>query len=97
MKHLQKILTVLLLFVLILPFNGCKKSSTEPEPAINESEVLVDYLEKSGTQYGYIYDCASFVIDAAQFRTEFLADSTKVHIIDIRAASDYNTKRLRRA
>lgn len=97
MKHLKKLSILLILVLFVLPYTGCKKNTTEPEPAINETEVLVDYLEKSGTQYGYLYDCTAFVLDAAQFRTEFLADSTKIHIIDLRTASDYNTKRLRRA
>ncbi len=99
MKYFQKLLALLLILSLVVINNGCKKeSATEPPPAINEAEELVKYLENTiGTGQTYIYDCASFVIDASVYRTEFLADPSKILTIDIRTAADYNAKRLKRA
>lgn len=96
MKHLQKLLSLLLIIFLVSFTTGCKEKATEPDPEvpINETEVLVKYLETSGTTYGYIYDCTPFVYDAANLRTDILTDPTKIRIIDIRTATDFNTRRL---
>lgn len=83
------------LFVVFISYYGCSKSDsgTEPTP-INEAETLVNYLESSGD---YIRMASSFVMDAATYKTKVTTTPGKIYTIDVRAASDYNTKRLRGA
>lgn len=94
----MKKLTLLLLLVMIssLFLIGCKDDvvTPPPPPVVNESEILAKYVESKGD---YIYSAASFVMTAAAYKTAYLADTTKVYTIDIRAAADYNTKRLKGA
>lgn len=92
----MKKLTLLLLVVMVssLFIMGCKEDpvTPPPPPAVNESEILAKYVEANGD---YIYSAASFVITAAAYKTAYLADTTKVYIIDIRTATDYNAKSLK--
>ncbi len=97
MKTYKMLFTLLLIPVFVL-VSGCKKDDespvTPPTTQINEAELLAQYVEGNGD---YIYSGASFVITASDFRTRYLADSTKLYIIDMRATADYNARHLRRA
>lgn len=86
-----------LFFVLAFLAAGCKKdeSTVTPTPAaINESTELVKYVESNND---YVYAASSFVLSASSYRTEVVADPTKIYTIDIRSAADYTTKHLKGA
>jgi len=96
MMHYTKKL-LLLFFVLLLTAPGCKKDEDnplEPTPAIDEATELVKYVESNND---YIYAGASFIMAASTYRTEVVADPTKIYTIDIRSAADYNAKHLKNA
>ncbi len=95
MRELKKLLLLLVILPLFIGYVGCKEdSSTEPPPAINEAEELVKYVEASGN---YIYDAASFVMGAPDYRTAYLANPAKIYTIDLRTAADFAKKRLKGA
>jgi rhodanese-related sulfurtransferase len=94
MRELKKLFILLVLLPVMIGYVGCKEKATEPSPVINEAEELVKYVESYNN---YVYDAASFVLDAAAYRTDYLAKPTKIHTIDLRAAVDYNAKRLKGA
>ncbi len=88
----------LYLLIAVLMFSvGCKDEDTPVTPtpsAVNESSELVAYVESNND---YIYAASSFVISAATYRTEVVADPAKVYTIDIRSSADYTAKRLKGA
>lgn len=93
----RKLLLLSILFSFVFVYMGCKESTTEPPvdpPAINESEILATYLEANND---YIHNGVSFVVGAADVRTSINTNPTKQLIVDIRAAADYNAKRLKGA
>lgn len=96
MRELKKLFLLLIILPVFIGHVGCKEESTTepPPPAINESEELVKYVEASGN---YIYDATSFVFGAVDYRTAYLANPAKVYTVDLRAAVDYNAKRLKGA
>lgn len=76
---------------------GCKdeeSATVTPPVAVNEASVLAKYVEANND---YIYSASSFVLSASSYRTEVVADPTKVYTIDIRSAADYTTKHLKGA
>lgn len=96
-KNLFGLFMIFLISSMMILNIGCKKEEenpVDPTPQINESEVLVKHIESTTD---YVHQAASFVITPQNFRTEFLADTNKFYIIDIRAAADYNAGRLRKS
>lgn len=85
MKNIYK-LSFLMVALLVLTVGGCKESSTEPEAPINETQVLLSYLESNGD---YINTSAPSVIAAADVRTNMLSNPSKQYVIDIRSATDF--------
>jgi rhodanese-related sulfurtransferase len=86
-----------LFFALALLAVGCKEeeSTVTPTPvAINEATEMVKYVE---TNNDYVYAASSFVLSATSYRTEVIADPTKVYTIDIRSSADYTAKHLKGA
>ncbi len=83
------ILFVLPLFVFAV---GCEKDddTTAPE-AINEAQVLVDYLEANGD---YLNTSAPSIVSAEAVRTTQLSAPTTQYLIDIRSASDFSAGRI---
>jgi rhodanese-related sulfurtransferase len=85
------------LFALAIFAAGCKEeeSAVTPTPvAINEATELVKYVESNND---YVYAASSFVLSATTYRTEVIADPTKIYTIDIRSAADFGTKHLKGA
>ena len=81
MKKLQLFSVALMIALLAI---GCKEEETTVTPtptAIHEATELVKYVESNND---YIYAASSFVISASSYRTEVVADPTKVYTIDIR-------------
>lgn len=92
MKLLQKYLLVL--FILpVFVFTACKDEGTTEPPlaSVNESEVLVKYLEANGD---FINTLAPAMITVDDVRTYQLTKPDKIHIIDIRSAADFAKGRL---
>jgi len=76
---------------------GCKEDESDPvtpTPTVNEAAELAKYVESNND---YIYAGSSFVLSASTYRTEVVADPTKIYTIDIRSASDYAAKHLKGA
>jgi len=95
MRELKKLFLLLVILPLFIGYIGCKEeSTTQPTPAINEAEELVKYVETNGN---YIYDAASFVMSASDYKTAYLANPSKIYSIDLRSAADYTNKRLKGA
>lgn len=86
---------MLLFFITVIAFTGCKKDEDNPiaPETINESELLAKYFEESND---YVHG-PSFVIGAPDVRTNILTNPAKQLIIDIRSATDFNAKRLKGA
>lgn len=86
---------LLLIFAVLISFTGCKKDDSNPvnTDTINEAELLVKHFEQNND---YIHG-ASFVIGAPDVRTNILTNPAKQLIVDIRAAADFNNKRLKGA
>ncbi len=88
---------IYLFFAALLLVTGCKKDD-DGNPVtpikIDETKELVKYVESNND---YIYAGASFVFSAATYRTEYLADASKIYTIDVRSAADFSTKRLKGA
>ncbi len=70
-----------------LIFASCKKD--EDEPQINESQVLVEYLESANSPLGkdYVNSDMPAIISATDVKT--LNETGQVYIIDIRSATDF--------
>ncbi|MBX3008844.1 MAG: rhodanese-like domain-containing protein [Melioribacteraceae bacterium] len=86
--NLRKLFYLLLIIPII--FVGCSKDEgtpTDPVPTVNEAQVLVEYLEANGD---FLNTGAPAVITAADLRTAQLAG--KAYIIDMRSATDFQTK-----
>lgn len=85
-----------LLLLTAYVFTGCKEETTSvvTPTAVNEAETLAKYVESNND---YVYAGSSFVLSASTYRTEVVADPTKVYTIDLRSAADYSTKHLKGA
>jgi rhodanese-related sulfurtransferase len=83
-NNIIKINLIALLFIFV--FIGCSKDDSVVEPQINESEVLLKYLEENGD---FINTAAPTMITAEDIKTQLSVDATKIHIIDIRPATDF--------
>lgn len=87
-----------ILFV-VIAVTGCKKDDdVTPDPIpINESEVLVKYLESSASPLGkdYVSTDMPAMILASEVYT--LNQTGQVYIIDIRAAADFTTGHIQNA
>lgn len=67
---------------------SCSKDDDkdDPAPEVNETEVIVDYLENDlGFPYG------GFVIGAADVNAQLLTNPDAFYIVDLRSADDFNT------
>lgn len=65
---------------------SCKKDEDDPQPQVNEAEVVLNYLENElSFPYG------GFVIGAADVRATVLANPDNFYIVDIRSADDFAT------
>ncbi|MCX8010440.1 MAG: rhodanese-like domain-containing protein [Ignavibacteria bacterium] len=88
----------LLLFIpTLLLLVSCSKddSGTNPPPPTTISaEKLASYIEANGD---YMHNFGSFVITAADYKTQYVADPSKIYTIDIRSAADFNAKHLKGA
>ncbi len=94
---MKKIHLLYLTFAILFLVTGCKKDESNPvtpPAAIEEANELVKYVESNND---YIYAGASFVMSASTYRTEYIADATKIYTIDLRSATDYSTKHLKGA
>jgi len=85
-KHNLWLLGLLLAFVFV---TSCKKD--DDDPAVNESEVLVNYLESSDSPLGkdYVSTDLPSIIAASEVKT--LNETGQIYIIDIRSAADLAT------
>ncbi len=83
-------LMMLSIFLFVTVFTACKKDSNDPIiPAINESEVLVNYLESANSPLGkdFVNTDMPTIMTATEVKTLNLTH--QVYIIDIRAAADF--------
>ncbi len=83
--------TKLLLYSILvgsLIFTSCKK---DEEETINESQVLVEYMESANSPLGkdYVSSDLPAIIAASEVKT--LNETGQVYIIDIRSAADFAT------
>lgn len=90
MKELKKYLSLLLVVILLAFVNGCKEKSTEPEK-IDESKVLIEYLEGAGGDYINSTSCPA-IISASEVYTYVQNNPTKIYIIDIRDSATFVNK-----
>jgi rhodanese-related sulfurtransferase len=87
MKTLKLLLYSLLISSLLI--TSCKKDE-ENDPAINESQVLVEYLESTNSPLGkdYVNSDMPSIITAEAVHSDILT-GTEIYIIDIRSAADF--------
>jgi len=90
MKEFKKYLSLLLVVTLLAFVNGCKEKSTEPEK-IDESKVLIEYLEGAGGDYINSTSCPA-IISASEVYTYVQNNPTKIYIIDIRDSVTFVNK-----
>ncbi|MBP6671703.1 MAG: rhodanese-like domain-containing protein [Bacteroidetes bacterium] len=92
-QNLLVLFAALMIFVV-----GCDKEESAvvtPTPvAINEAAEMAKYVESNND---YIYAGSSFVLSATTYRTEVVADPTKIYTIDLRSSTDYTAKHLKGA
>lgn len=87
--HLRKLFYLTLILPVLFLNTACSdddNGTTEPEPQVNESEVLVEYLEANGD---FMNTGAPALVEASEVHTDVITDQN-YHIIDIRAEEDYN-------
>lgn len=76
----------LLILILFIGLIGCDDDSTGPDPVINETEVILEYLEDV-LQFPY----GGFVVEAENVRTVMLTSPNSQYLVDIRSAADFAT------
>lgn len=87
MKTLRLLLYSLLISSLV--FTACKKDDEEETP-INQAQVLVEYLESSGSPYGKNYPATDLPsITSAEAVHADILTGAEIYIIDIRSATDF--------
>lgn len=88
---------LILLLALLLFVWSCSKEDSTNQPAINEAETLIKYLESVQSPYGkdYVNTDLPSIIDAATLKTDL--EAGKAYIIDIRSAADFATGHIRGA
>lgn len=86
MKTISKLLMLSVLFAFIF-VTSCKKD--DAEPAVNEAQVLVEYLESANSPLmkDYVSTDMPAIIAASEVKT--LNTTSQVYIIDIRSAADF--------
>ncbi|MBI2416562.1 MAG: rhodanese-like domain-containing protein [Ignavibacteriales bacterium] len=79
---------LLLLLPVIFGLTACKKddNTTTPTPAVNESEILVKYLQDNGD---FLNSAAPAIAPVEEVRNNQLSKPDKIYIIDIRSAADF--------
>ncbi|HRZ75819.1 MAG TPA: rhodanese-like domain-containing protein, partial [Bacteroidales bacterium] len=80
------LLALLAVFALV---TSCNKDDDDPQPEINEAEVLVKYLESADSPLGkdYVNTDMPSIMPASEVKT--LNETGQVYIMDIRSAADY--------
>jgi rhodanese-related sulfurtransferase len=81
---------LLLAFLAVFALVSCNKDDDDdPQPEINESEVLVKYLESTNSPLGkdYVNTDMPSIIAATEVKT--LNETGQVYIMDIRSATDF--------
>ena len=85
--NLHKLKYSFLIISLILFFFGCAENATESPEVINESEVLVKFIE--GSDGGFINNNTPALITASDVMINIIAEKDQ-YVIDIRKEVDYN-------
>ena len=86
MKHFR-LVCLLLALPLVMAYNAC---SDDKDKAVNESEVLLKYLESDGGNFINSAYCPA-IVSAADVRTTQVAAPTTQYIIDIRDTTAFKT------
>ncbi len=79
-------LLVLAFAVSVLFISSCSEDSTSSSPAINESQVLAEYLEANGD---FVNTAAPPIIKATDVNSLNLTSPETIHIMDLRSPDDY--------
>lgn len=96
MKQIKFLLYAL--FIMTFLFTSCEKEDEEPPvEEINESEVLVNYLESSGSPLGKDYVATDLPTIMAASELKTLNETGKVYIMDIRSATDFAAGHIKNA
>ena len=85
MNELRKLFYLLLIIPLLFINTGCSDDDNDDDPAINEAEVLVKYLEDAG---GNPINSFPAMIKSSDVYTN-LTTGADQYLIDIRSAADY--------
>jgi rhodanese-related sulfurtransferase len=95
MKQIKFLLYAL--FLMMFAVTSCTTDEDDAPEAVNEAEVLVNYLESSASPYGkdFVATDMPTVIGAAEVKT--LNETGKVYIMDIRPATDFANGHIKNA
>lgn len=95
MKRIKFLFYVLIF--LTFAFTSCSNDDEVAPVVVNESEVLVNYLESTGSPLGkdYVSTDLPSITTAADVKT--LNETGKVYIIDIRSAADFAAGHIKNA
>ncbi|MGQ9820116.1 MAG: rhodanese-like domain-containing protein [Candidatus Kapaibacteriales bacterium] len=88
---LKRYYSILTLFIALLWFVSCSDDTTT-QPAINEAEEAVKFLESNGDFINTTYPA---LISATELKT--LNEAGRAYIIDIRSAEDFRTGHIKNA
>lgn len=92
--NLRKLYYLMLILPLLFFYTGCSDDTTEAPVAVDESKVLVEYLE--GTDGGFINTAAPAMITASDVMTNITTGADQ-YVIDIRSATDYANGHIKNA
>ena len=87
MKQIKFLLYAL--FFMVFAVTSCNNDDEVPEEVINESEVLVKYLESSASPLAKDYVSTDMPSIMAASEVKTLNETGKVYIMDIRSATDF--------
>ncbi len=73
--------------ILFLVVSGCKDNTTDP-PAVNESDLLIQYLESAGAG-DYINVTGNNLATATEVKQNITADASKYFVMDIRDTATF--------
>ncbi len=95
MKQIKFLLYAL--FFMVFAFTSCNDDDLPPVEEINESEVLVKYLESAESPLGkdFVSTDMPTIIGASEVKT--LNETGKVYIMDIRSATDFAAGHIKNA